>query len=67
MIGPPTNSAATSRMIDLLVDRWGLSDVHAYVLCSAALHLKFSQVVNEPLFTVSATIPKHVLPPKKLF
>jgi acetamidase/formamidase len=59
--------AATSRMIDLLVDRWAFSDVNAYVLCSAALHLKFSQVVNEPLFTVSATIPKHVLPPRKLF
>jgi acetamidase/formamidase len=59
--------AATSRMIDLLVDRWGFSDVNAYVLCSAALHLKFSQVVNEPLFTVSATIPKQVLPPRKMF
>jgi acetamidase/formamidase len=59
--------AATSRMIDLLVDRWAFSEVNAYVLCSAALHLKFSQVVNEPLFTVSATIPKHVLPPRKMF
>ena len=59
--------AATSRMIDLLVDRWGFTDVHAYLLCSVALHLKFSQVVNDPMFTVSATIPKHVLPPRKMF
>jgi acetamidase/formamidase len=59
--------AATSRMIDLLVDRWGFTPVHAYLLCSAALHLKFSQVVNEPMFTVSATIPKHVLPQRRLF
>ena len=59
--------AATSRMIDLLVERWGFSDVHAYLLCSVALHLKFSQVVNEPMFTVSATIPKQVLPPRKMF
>ena len=59
--------AATSRMIDLLVDRWGLSEVHAYLLCSVALHLKFSQVVNEPMFTVSASIPKSVLPPRRLF
>ena len=28
--------AATSRMIDLLVDRWGFSEVHAYLLCSVA-------------------------------
>ena len=59
--------AATSRMIDLLVSRWGLRDVHAYLLCSAALQLKFSQVVNEPMFTVSAAMPKSVLPPRKLF
>jgi acetamidase/formamidase len=65
----PTVAArsATSRMIDLLVDRWGFTDVHAYLLCSVALHLKFSQVVNEPMFTVSATIPRHVLPPRKMF
>jgi acetamidase/formamidase len=65
----PTVAAqsATSRMIDLLVDRWGFTDVDAYLLCSVALHLKFSQVVNDPMFTVSATIPKHVLPPRKMF
>jgi acetamidase/formamidase len=59
--------AATSRMIDLLIDRWGFSDVHAYLLCSVALHLKFSQVVNEPMYTVSAAMPKHVLPARRLF
>jgi acetamidase/formamidase len=59
--------AATLRMIDLLVARWGFSDVHAYLLCSVALHLKFSQVVNEPMFTVSASMPKSVLPARKLF
>jgi acetamidase/formamidase len=59
--------AATSRMIDLLVERWSFSEVHAYVLCSVAMHLKFSQVVNEPMFTVSAAILKSVLPAKKLF
>jgi acetamidase/formamidase len=59
--------AATSRMIDLLAERWGFSEVHAYILCSVAMHLRLSQVVNEPMFTVSAAVPKHVLPPKKLF
>jgi acetamidase/formamidase len=59
--------AATSRMIDLLVDRWKFNDVHAYLLCSVALHLRLSQVVNEPMFTVSASIAKRVLPSRKLF
>jgi acetamidase/formamidase len=59
--------AATSRMIDLLVDRWGFSDVHAYLLCSVAMNLHLSQVVNEPMYTVSAAIPKHVLPRRSLF
>jgi acetamidase/formamidase len=59
--------AATSRMIDLLVDRWGFSPVHAYLLCSVAMNLRLSQVVNEPIFTVSAAIPKQILPARKLF
>lgn len=62
-----TARGATSRMIDLLVDRWGLPDVHAYLLCSVAMNLRLSQVVNEPMFTVSAAISKHVLPARKLF
>jgi acetamidase/formamidase len=59
--------AATSRMIDLLSDIWGFSPVHAYILCSVAMKLRLSQVVNEPMFTVSAAIPKQVLPQRKLF
>jgi acetamidase/formamidase len=59
--------AATSRMIDLLAARWGLSHVHAYLLCSVAMNLRLSQVVNEPMFTVSAAIAKSVLPPRQLF
>jgi acetamidase/formamidase len=59
--------AATNRMIDLLVSRWGFRDVHAYLLCSVALHLRLSQVVNEPVFTVSASIAKRILPSRKLF
>ena len=59
--------AATSRMIDLLVERWRFQDVHAYLLCSVAMYLRLSQVVNEPMFTISASIPKQILPPRKLF
>lgn len=59
--------AATSRMIDFLARHWGFSDVHAYVLCSVAMNLRISQVVNEPIFTVSAAISKKILPPRKIF
>jgi len=62
-----TARAATSRMIDLLIARWGLRDIHAYLLCSVAMNLRLSQVVNEPMFTVSAAISKHVLPARRLF
>ena len=59
--------AATSRMIDLLSDRWGIHPVHAYLLCSVAMKLRLSQVVNEPIFTVSAALSKQILPARKLF
>lgn len=62
-----TARAATLRMIDLLVTRWGFSPVHAYLLCSVALRLRLSQVVNEPIFTVSGSISKQVLPTRQLF
>ena len=62
-----TARAATNRMIDLLVTHWGLSDVHAYILCSVAMRLRLSQVVNEPVHTVSASISKQILPARELF
>ncbi len=62
-----TARAATSRMIDLLMSCWGLSDQHAYILCSVAMKLRLSQVVNEPVFTVSAAIRKSVLPKREIF
>jgi acetamidase/formamidase len=62
-----TARAAASRMVDLLVSRWGFSPVHAYILCSVALKLRLSQVVNEPVYTVSGAIAKQILPYRKLF
>jgi acetamidase/formamidase len=59
--------AATNRMIDLLTSRWGFSDVHAYLLCSVALKLRLSQVVNDPVHTVSAALSKQILPARELF
>jgi acetamidase/formamidase len=62
-----TARVATSRMVDLLASRWGLDPVHAYILCSVAMDLRFSQVVNRPMITVSAAIQKSVLPDRRLF
>ena len=62
-----TARAATNRMVDLLVSRWGFSPVHAYILCSVALRLRLSQVVNEPVYTVSGAISKQILPDRRLF
>jgi acetamidase/formamidase len=58
---------ATSRMVDLLASRWGFDAVHAYLLCSVAMNLRLSQVVNEPIITVSASIAKSILPKRVLF
>jgi acetamidase/formamidase len=58
---------ATERMVDLLVARWSFTPIHAYLLCSVALKLRISQVVNEPMITVSAAMPKCVLPTRKMF
>jgi acetamidase/formamidase len=62
-----TARAATGRMIDLLVSRWGFTEIHAYILCSVALKLRLSQVVNEPVYTVSAALSKQILPQRELF
>ena len=66
----PTLTAArnaTHRMVDLLIATWGLTPEHAYLLCSVAMKLQISQVVNEPMITVSAAIAKSILPPRTLF
>jgi acetamidase/formamidase len=59
--------SATSRMVDLLASHWGFSPEHAYILCSVAMDLRLSQVVNEPMTTVAAAIAKDVLPERSLF
>ena len=58
---------ATNRMIDLLMTRWGIAEAHAYILCSVALKLRLSQVVNEPMYTVSGAISKQILPEMEIF
>ncbi len=58
---------ATDRMIDLLIAKWSFSPEQAYLLCSVAMKLQLSQVVNEPMYTVSAAIAKDILPARKLY
>jgi len=58
---------ATDRMVDLLIAKWGFEPVHAYLLCSVAMKLQMSQVVNEPMITVAAAIQKSVLPARTLY
>jgi acetamidase/formamidase len=60
-------SAATDRMVDLLIAEWGFAPEHTYLLCSVAMKLQLSQVVNEPMITVSAAVAKSILPQRRLF
>lgn len=50
-------SQATRRAIDYIIDNYSLSREEAYVLCSVALRLKISQIVNEPMTTVTGYLP----------
>ena len=54
--------AAVRRMIAHLHERRGLSRPDAYLLCSVAVDLKISQVVDAPNWTVTAYLPESVLP-----
>jgi formamidase len=51
---------ALLNMIDLLADERGLSRQQAYVLCSVAVDLRISNVVDVPNYVVSALLPEHV-------
>ena len=53
--------AAIRHMITHLHEHYGLSRPDAYVLCSAAVDLKISQVVDAPNWTVTAYLPESVL------
>lgn len=48
--------------IDFLVARFGFTPELAYTLCSVALDLRLSQVVNQPQITVTGTIAKNLFP-----
>jgi len=52
--------AAVRAMIDHLVRTYGLSREDAYVLCSVAVDLKISEVVDKPNWIVSAYLPMSI-------
>jgi acetamidase/formamidase len=50
------------RAIDFLMARFGLTPQLAYTLCSVALDLRLSQIVNQPQITVTGTLAKGMFP-----
>ncbi|WP_336034539.1 acetamidase/formamidase family protein [Halobacterium yunchengense] len=53
---------AVRHMIDHLHDERGLTRGEAYILCSTAVDLKVSEVVDAPNWTVTAYLPESVFP-----
>lgn len=51
---------ALLNMIDHLAAERGFSRQHAYALCSVAVDLKISEVVDVPNFVVSAFLPLDI-------
>jgi acetamidase/formamidase len=47
-------------MIDHLVETRGLSRAQAYVVCSVAVDLKISEIVDAPNWIVSAFLPESI-------
>jgi acetamidase/formamidase len=53
---------AVRHMIDHLHDERGLTRAEAYILCSAAVDLKVSEVVDAPNWTVTAYVAESLFP-----
>ena len=64
-IGPDLMAAARDavrEMIDHLMAEYGLSPEQSYCLCSVAVHLRLSEVVDVPHWVVSAYLPNSLFP-----
>lgn len=62
-VGPDLMEAtkdAIRAMIDHLGREYGLEPTMAYALCSVAVNLKISEVVDMPNWVVSAHLPRHI-------
>lgn len=53
---------AVRYMLEHLMDNYHLSAEQAYILCSVAVELKISQIVDGPNYTVSAFMPNAIFP-----
>jgi acetamidase/formamidase len=51
---------ATRAMIDHLTETYGLSREDAYLLCSLAVDLKISEIVDAGVYVVSAVLPEAI-------
>jgi len=51
---------ATRQMIGYLTERHGFTREEAYILCSVAVDLRISEVVDAPNWVVSALLPKSI-------
>lgn len=51
---------ALLNMVDYIVDTHGYTREQAYCLCSVAVDLKVSQIVDAPNMIVSAFLPQHI-------
>jgi acetamidase/formamidase len=54
---------AVRYMIDHIVETRGLSREQAYVVCSVAVDLKISEIVDAPNWIVSAFLPEAIFVP----
>ena len=55
-----SSQQAIRYMIEHLVEERGLSREEAYILCSVAVDLKISEIVDAPNWIVSAVLPDTV-------
>jgi acetamidase/formamidase len=55
-----SSQQAVRYMIDHLVETRGLSRAQAYVVCSVAVDLKISEIVDAPNWIVSAFLPESI-------
>jgi acetamidase/formamidase len=53
---------ATRKATRHMIDHRGLTRGEAYILCSVAVDLKISEVVDAPNWTVTAYLPESIFP-----
>ena len=56
----PAAQQAVRYMIEHLVEERGLSPEEAYILCSVAVDLRISEIVDAPNWIVSAFLPESI-------